>query len=256
MRIAGDTLLNIASTLARFEHVTADLKGPLEERHAPIYLDQIEEFEADCRRIGFEMSAEYAAIWLRRFKSSSLRTYESVRECAKGLGERLDEESGVNVFVVVEPRKRFLYEARALFGEAVDVGYPSTIRDIAEAGRCLALDRFPATVFHLMRVAEVALKVIARSFPNFQTKNRGWEQIIDEVLERIEAMPSGAERKLELREAVFHLREIKDLWRNPGIHADADFSPERTESIYNSVRSFMQRLVENGVVEASEKDSA
>src|SRR5262249_39536541 len=51
---------------------------------------------------------------------------------------------------------------RRLFGEEVATKFVPANQDIEEAGKCLALSRGTATVFHLMRVMEAGLKALAK----------------------------------------------------------------------------------------------
>ena len=48
-----------------------------------------------------------------------------------------------------------------LFGDDVARAFPSSKGDIDEAGKCLALDRGTACVFHLMRILEIGLQLLA-----------------------------------------------------------------------------------------------
>ena len=183
-------------------------------------------------------------------------TYGRLGQDGAILESHLYHELSDRRFFVIEGRHRELFEARDLFGEIVSGGYPSASLDIAEAGRCLALDRFPACLFHLMRVGEKALRVIALelSVPLASIKKgRSWGGVIYDVNEKLAAMDDAAPKKLRLREPMYFLTEVKDLWRDKGIHPVEDFSPERTERVYNSIRSLMQTCVEKGVVEPSDE---
>ena len=48
--------------------------------------------------------------------------------------------------------------AEPLFGAAVEAKFPEMSEDISEAGKCLALNRATASVFHLMRIMEIAVQ--------------------------------------------------------------------------------------------------
>ena len=61
-----------------------------------------------------------------------------------------------------------------LFGTEVAARFPRAIVDIEEAGKCFALGRFTACVFHLMRVVEAGLAAISRSL-NIVKHSPTWE---------------------------------------------------------------------------------
>jgi hypothetical protein len=65
-------------------------------------------------------------------------------------------------------------------------------------------------------------------------------------------MDDTAPKKVAFREPMYFLSEVKDLWRDKGIHPVEDFSPERTERIYNAIRSFMQTCAERGIAEPTD----
>jgi hypothetical protein len=62
-------------------------------------------------------------------------------------------------FLRVEPDLIGFLEQDELFGPDVKSAFPSTARDIKEAGNCLAADCGTGAVFHAMRAAEVCLRL-------------------------------------------------------------------------------------------------
>jgi hypothetical protein len=65
------------------------------------------------------------------------------------------------VLYQIAPEKVQYFDQPHLFGEDVSDQFPSTILDIEEAGKCLAMSRNTSCVFHLMRVMEVGLRTLA-----------------------------------------------------------------------------------------------
>jgi hypothetical protein len=91
----------------------------------------------------------------------------------------LDLSSALFLFVNAEHSR---YYTNPL-GEwtSVVVKFPSTVNDIEEASKCFALNRWTATVFHLMRVMEVGLRFLGTSLndPSLDPKtNPTWERIL------------------------------------------------------------------------------
>jgi hypothetical protein len=84
-----------------------------------------------------------------------------------------------------------------LFGSDVLTKFGSaTNDDIEEAGKCLALGRGTATVFHLMRVLESAAQSIASKIDatihDAQGKGLPWGVIADNMKPIIDGMPKGS----------------------------------------------------------------
>jgi hypothetical protein len=256
MRVHGGAFANTTGMLAFFEHIDPHVRGAFDPEAWATFRQPLLTAAENCRHIGFEISANYAERWLKHLDQyEEDRTFEELRQIAKGLSDRFYEEASANVLILIEPRKRHFYEAEALFGALVEDRFPSVSQDIAEAGRCFAVDRFPATIFHLMRVAERALRAIALELkvPMASTKKgRSWGGVIHDVTEKLAAMPDDARAKIKFREPMYFLSEVKDLWRDKGIHPVEDFSPERTERVYNSIRSFMQTCAERDIAEPTE----
>ena len=141
-----------------------------------------------------------------------------------------------------------------LFGLGVSEKYPSATLDILEAGMCYALGRNLAAVFHSMRVAEKALKVIADRL-RVPRKNRSWEKIIDDIYEQLALRPDD-ELKATLTEATMFLDKVRGLWRNNALHLSAEtFGEDRVAAIIRRIADFMTSLVEKGVWEVAEKDA-
>ena len=83
-------------------------------------------------------------------------------------------------------------------------------------------------------------------------KGRSWGGVIYDINDKLAAMDDTAPKKVAFREPMYFLSEVKDLWRDKGIHPVEDFSPERTERIYNAIRSFMQTCAERGIAEPTD----
>lgn len=134
-----------------------------------------------------------------------------------------------------------------LFGEKVDLQFPTVAEEIVEAGKCLALGRGTACVMHLMRILEVGLHCLADEM-KVPFENQNWGKIIDLIEKNIKGMSSvthGDNWKVEhqfFSEAAVHFWLLKDAWRNHAMHIHERYSEERAEAIFQSVRAYMQHL--------------
>src|SRR6266536_4281388 len=143
-----------------------------------------------------------------------------------------------------------LYAAKLLFGDDVAKKFPSASVDIEEAGKCLALDRGTAAVFHLMRVMEVGLRALAKSLndPRLDPKkNPTWSNILqkgDEELKKpiAQRAPEWAANDHFFSEAQANLRAVQYAWRNPTMHVEINYDPEKAGDVMQSVKAFMHHL--------------
>lgn len=137
-----------------------------------------------------------------------------------------------------------------LFGDTVTAAFPSAARDIDEAGKCLALRRGTACVFHLMRVMEVGLRELGRSLnePNLDPKrNPTWDRILskcdDELRKKLaDRCPEWQTDEPFYSTAAGHLHAVKNAWRNRTIHVEQHYDEEAAEEIFYAVRGFTRHL--------------
>jgi hypothetical protein len=165
----------------------------------------------------------------------------------------IQHEMSRNMYFLVPENRKGLYQEddTALFGEAVAAAIPDSTPEIAEAGRCIALDRWTAAVFHLMRAAEVALHKwagdlgVTLKIPAEQANMQDILNAADKKLKEIEQQPKSSQRDADLEyfgDTSAQFRAIKDAWRNHVAHSKRTYDERETTAILNHVRSFFQRL--------------
>jgi len=161
-----------------------------------------------------------------------------------------DEIQSVLWLYISSDRSKYYLEAREGFGEAVAIAFPSASYDIEEAGKCFALSRYTACVFHLMRTIEVGLRSLGKSLndPTLDPKrNPSWENILGKCDKEIKKPLQ--DRALEWRPdelffstATANLRVVKDAWRNPTLHVERSYNEEEAREVHSSIRAFMRHL--------------
>lgn len=153
---------------------------------------------------------------------------------------------------------RFSYiDTNELFGDAVKKAFPSSTQDVKEASNCLGIECNTAAVFHLMRAAEIALRVLALdrgvSYPNSSVDDQQCGVLIvslDTKLKDLRAAdkklwPSESIKSEQIRfyhAASIELRSFNEAWRKHVAHAGYFYDRDEAVSIFNHVRKFMQIL--------------
>lgn len=148
------------------------------------------------------------------------------------------------------------FEQEKLFGDAVHDGFEEARYDIKSAGNCIAADLNTAAVFHLMRVAELGLRKLAKSLKvvlpcdiEFAT----WGDVtkaIDDELKRIKSTPKTKARDKKLQrcsELLLDIRAFQYLWRDPVMHARSRYDADQARSVFNHIRGFMQTVADKSV---------
>lgn len=129
-----------------------------------------------------------------------------------------------------------LYSTNSLIEQA-DVSIPDTIRkqmsqetvkEIKQAGRCLAFELPTASAFHILRAVESVMqdyfKELVGSLPIKQIRN--WGAFIKNL------QSNSANPKI-----IANLEQIKDNYRNPIVHPDAVVEMEDAMSLFSLCQS-------------------
>lgn len=160
-----------------------------------------------------------------------------------------------HTFLLVEEGKAEFYEQPAPpFGSEVANAFADAEYDIAAASRCIALDEWTASVFHLMRVHEFALRHLGRKLRINVAKQKtiefqDWQVIITAVEGACSSLPKGsragskaAEKREFYNEIAGYLFHVKEAWRVPVMHARAKYDPREAMIIWENTKALMQRL--------------
>lgn len=162
------------------------------------------------------------------------------------------------VHLLQVPSNKLVYwENPNLFGEEVTKNFGSALYDINEAGKCFALGRDTACVFHLMRVLEHCLRVIAKKLKIKFITNKGatvpvdlqeWGKIINKIEAQIQQMQNRPKSRRKAEDLQFYselaadFRYFKDAWRNHVMHTNANYDGKESAKIMAHVKSFMEHL--------------
>jgi len=164
-----------------------------------------------------------------------------------------DDLKDVSVFVP-SPARAELYsesEESKMFGETVNKAFRSLRFDIREANNCYATDNYTACVFHLMRITEQALRLLAKKL-RVQLKKQldyaDWIDIqkgINDKLKTVRSTPRGPKRDAEYEfysDAADHCQHFKELWRDNVMHSRTRYDEPKAREIMTRVRGFLDSL--------------
>jgi len=169
-----------------------------------------------------------------------------------------DESWGVEIF----PVPKGVVLPQPLFSAAAQAAFPSAGMDIVEAGRCIALGRNNAAIYHLMQVAEVGVRALAWDRRVTVLRHKGktvvpldyaqWGEIIGE-LEKKKALINNWKRGKALREQanqyystlIFEVSSFNEIYRKHISHARGKLYADDTAiSCWGHVYRFMDKLAE------------
>lgn len=195
-----------------------------------------------------EMKLNFSTIYLERLINNPPEklTYKFVHSEIKIVRDRiLDELFTALTIQIPDPEAKY-YRDEQLFGDKVANKFPKAVTDIQEAGKCFALGRYTSSVFHLMRVMELAVQFLGKKLKINFVQEKNWGNILDEVDRAIKQLASNNRQQKSNRnryaEASAHLRAVKDAWRNNVMHPKDTYTEEEAERIFRNVKDFMVHL--------------
>lgn len=248
----GAYFTDTARRLTALEHHLKEIKedyGCVSDAHREIFLPLLAEIETECKRAGLTFSLVHIEWSLTRLNDKECLVKE-LKQFLPGIRDRIQEELHLNIYLRIESHHKEFYEGEMLFGEKVAQNFSSSSYDICEAGKCLALNRSTASVFHLMRIMENGLQALGKSLndPNLNPKkNPSWDAMLKKCL--VELQKPLADRCTEWKsddvffsQATGNLLAVKNAWRNPTMHIGEKYTDEEASDIFLAVRGFMRHL--------------
>ena len=177
-----------------------------------------------------------------------------------GISDTLRRELTARHVFVLDTAKSSYYEpAHPIFGNEVAAKFSCLSYDIAEAGKCLALERSTAAAFHAIRSLEGGITAISRclGIPD-PTKgaDRNWGAMLTKIkTETDRRWPSGAARfsgdGKTFEELYGALAGLQNPYRNATMHFDQVYTSEDAKHVFDMVggllRKIASRMDENGL---------
>jgi hypothetical protein len=130
--------------------------------------------------------------------------------------------------------------------------WPRILGDVEESLRCYALDRYAASVFHILLVAEFGVIQVA-TLLNVAGDKPGWGALdrLEKILKKdyTQRLPVEQEYSELLQHLAPLLQSIKNSWRHKISHVDnkldwieSDFSPASANRIITATCGLMDCL--------------
>ena len=216
--------------------------------------DQIAQILMHCDELGLAVSRLKA-----REVLTILKTQAEVRSnapldvagLARAVADFVEIEISSRHFFTIRPENVPMMEGKPGFGEVVATNLPGAAYDIDEAGKCLALSRNTAAVFHLMRVVEAAIKAVSAclDIPDpVKEADRNWAAFMRKIKIAMEHRDKGNPTPWKPGDKVFfesayaHLDAVRAAWRNPTMHVESKYTNEEADGIYHCVCAFTKQM--------------
>ena len=202
-----------------------------------------------CKSLGLTYSSKQAKRFIEFCATEGDVPATDAAKEMRIMSDRIKDEFSVRTLLVLDEHGVALYQEAEPFGPEVFKSFPSANEDLAEASKCLGLERSTACVMHLMRVAEAGLKCLAKAL-RVKTQN-DWGAYLKEIDKALTVLPkttpaksstAASRRQQFFAEASLEFRSLKRAWRNPTMHVARTYTLSRAEEIFQAMRSFMRHL--------------
>jgi len=140
------------------------------------------------------------------------------------------------------------------FGQVVHDAFPRMRFDIIEAGNCFACDSPTACVFHLMRVVEQAIRILAKKLrvPGLKADldYEDFKKIQDRLKDKLQELRNSKRSKSRQQEIDFYAdvadrcQYFKEMWRDAVMHSRQNYDVNQAASILTRVKELVERLAE------------
>lgn len=212
--------------------------GPMTDELAPLSLS--------ASQLEIQHIWNHADRWTRKRLAEGFAT----------LRWKIEHELRYRCFLYLTPEESSFFRIADPFGQNVVSAFRSAEFDIIAASKCFATGNHTACVFHLMRVAEIGLRVLAwdrrLKFKKAATplELRDWDEILkglEDAEHEIQKFPKTSAREAQFEfyhGAMVELRAFKNLYRHRVSHARESYDIDQARSATNHVSAFMNILAQ------------
>lgn len=256
-----------AHELVQISHLMGQIEGLVRNTNDDIFLPDelinaapanLNSLKSSLINVHLDVSAGFVDLMLEAFskKKNFLEIAKTISQLQSSIVIELKQRN----FIGLTSIEHELYnQTKPHMGQEVADKFPSALYEIDEAGKCLALGRATATVFHLMRILEISICAIHHCLSinvPLVGNNRNWGSILKRIREEIREKDKQNsyqwKDKDNFQDIYARLDAIKDAWRNKTMHVEIKYTEAEAQYLFDTTNAFMQKIAskmdENGVL--------
>ncbi len=163
--------------------------------------------------------------------------------------------------LIVQDDKAILFSgARELLDRTTADSFPSVWFDFEEAAKCLCLGRPTASVFHSMRLLEIAIRALAKRLniaDPTKSSERNWGIMLDKIRNKLDEVYPRNKRLVGTEGAFLEgiyasLDAVKNPWRNATMHVESVYTEQEAQHILSCTSVLLTKMAngfdENGLI--------
>jgi hypothetical protein len=220
---------------------------------------RLEAFGREATKVGAKVAWRAAnRLYLRLEEKPCNLTWGALGLAFDDIESRFsDELTFVKLFVIPEERTSLFEGADKLLKPETAAMYSSVWFDCEEAAKCLCLGRSTASVFHSMRMLEIAIGAISKrlKIPDPTKVDRSWGRMLNAIKEKMDQLHPKKQRTSSceggrLEQIYVSLDAVKNPWRNGTMHVESVYTEEEARHILVCTSHLLDKMAlifdENG----------
>ena len=224
---------------------------PIEAEKSRIVAN-LEAVSRECAKLGLDSADKRLGRLFTNLRIGTL-TYAALLREFMTFHEAIEDDINTEYFYHYRHDRGILLLRVSGDWAATIAKFESAKEEIEAGVDCYALEHHTACVFHMMRVAEIGMRSLARerqvSFPKHPIEWADWQNIIDRIEKSVRtlgpSMPRGPIKDAALAfysGAVGQLHGFKDTFRNVTMHVRRRYDELDALRSISQVRDFMNGL--------------
>lgn len=245
------TLRGIEAFIEEEKKKGTDAKIPVAKKFAAGVLRQAENLNETIKELNLRTTSLCISECVDALSRRKISwTYDQTSMHIMVIGVTLRRELNLMKTFCIEPKYDGYFEydfKTALPG--FEIAFPSAVFEVDEAGKCHALGRSTACVFHLMRAMEIAVRSVAKclGIPDPTTGNdKNWGAMLSKIKAEITARqnpPRWSGNDKDIFSSIYvSLDAVRVAWRNTTMHIENKYTEDEAEHIFVAVRGLLKSM--------------
>jgi hypothetical protein len=256
--LKADQFFKVASLLGRLNEylrtgagVTEKVKNKttLAEKDRKALTSAIKDISDSAEGVSASITIMAVDDLLKRLEGEA--TYEDLKEGVRDIEITFRREVSTVMMFAVDPRLGKLSgDSSQVFGLDFDSKFPSSLYDLEEACKCIAMGRSTASVFHLMRVMETLLRAVhaCLGLPSPTGVDKNWGNMLQAIKTDMTSRNAngnsgwaGDDRRF-FEDLYASIDAVRVAWRNTTMHVERRYDQDEAEHLLQVVKALAKKL--------------
>lgn len=222
------------------------------EAHIVYSIEALRELSTYCAEIELTEAVKYIEDAVDTLERPVWRNIQRLAFEMGAVLKIVENESRGRWVYYIKRQKSDTQRSEGVQWEPIKEKFRSAEKDIDSARMCFAVDENTACVFHLMRVAEIGLRALARErhvkIPKKPLEWAAWQEILTHLGKKVDEIgrrkpgPTKDAALIFYQGCLGEFGAFKDTYRNVVMHVRKTYDEHEAASALLHVREFMVRL--------------